>query len=194
MNKHRRRKYFLSQSAQPQLLRGIAILVLISAVVAGGLFYLLANQQLSTEYYKAHSTLKYVLEKLLPWLLLVNLFAILVALFFAIFYTHRIAGPIYRIQEDLKKIAQGKLTTQVKTRKKDQLKELESEINKMTAGFKHDLQSMKEEWLKLDGDLMRLEELTKAKGLSDSELRQTWEKIKSSKEEIKEKLFHFKTE
>lgn len=194
MNKNRRRKYFLSQSAQPKLLWGIAILVLISVIVGGGLFYLLANKQLSTEYYKAHSTLKYVMEKLLPWLLLVNLFAILVALFFAIFYTHRIAGPIYRMQEDLKKIAQGKLTTQVKTREKDQLKELESEINKMTERFKHDLQSMKEEWLKLDGKLMKLEEYAKAKGLSDSELRQTLEEIKSSKEDIWHRLSLFKTE
>ena len=119
MEKRRRKKYFLSGSIQPRLLLGFAVLVFILVVIAGGLFYVLANRELSSEYYKAHSTLRYVMQNLLPWLLLVNLAGILVTLFLAVFYTHRIAGPAYRIQQDLRKIGQGVLTTRVKTRRRE---------------------------------------------------------------------------
>lgn len=194
MKKNRRKKYFLSRSIQPRLLLGIAILVLISAIISGGLFYLLTNKELSTEYYKAHSTLRYVMQNLLPWLLLINMLAITVVLFFALFYTHRIAGPLYHIQEDIRKIAQGNLTTKIKTRRKDQLKELEAEINKMTERLNQSLQSVKETFFKLDGNLSELEEATKGKDLSAGELAGILEKIRSSRDEIDQKISLFKTE
>jgi len=194
VDKNRRRKYFLPRSPQPKLLLGIAFLILILVAIAGGLFYVLANKELSIEYYKAHSTLRYVMQNLLPWLLVVNLLAILVTLFLAIFYTHKIAGPVYRMQKDLRKIAQGKLTLQIKTRKKDQLKELESEINRMTNEFKQNLQRVKEGFSKLDTHLRRLEESTRARRPSDPEVLQILEEIKSCQGEISRRLSLFETE
>jgi nitrogen fixation/metabolism regulation signal transduction histidine kinase len=162
-------------------------------IIAGGLFYILANKELSAEYYKAHSTLKYVMQNLLPWLLLVNLLGILVTLFFAMFYTHKIAGPTYRMQEDLRRIAQGILTTQVKTRKRDQLKELESEINKMTEELRLNIQKIKENFFKLENNLTDLEKIAKTRDLSDSQLHQLLEKIRICQERISRRLSFFKT-
>lgn len=194
MSKNRRRKYFLSKSAQPKLLLGVTILVLILVIIAGGLFYILANKELSAEYYKAHSTLKYVMQNLLPWLLLVNLLAILVVLFLAIFFTHRIAGPTYRMQQDLRKIGQGILTTRVKTREKDQLKELESEINKMAEQMGQNIQEMKRDFFKLETNLEELEKAVKTKDLSDSQVHQFLEKIRFCQEGINRRLSFFKTQ
>ncbi|MFQ6032719.1 MAG: hypothetical protein ACE5K2_07340 [Candidatus Zixiibacteriota bacterium] len=193
MSKNRRRKYFLSKSSQPKLLLGVIILILILAIIASGFFYVLANRELSSEYYKAHSTLRYVLQNLVPWLLLVNLVAFFITLFFAIFYTHRIAGPTYRIREDLKKIAQGELTTQIRIRKKDQLKELESEINKLTQELRRNIEEVKEDFLKLESNLEDLERATKTRDLPDSQLHQFLEKIKFRRQEIDRRLSLFKT-
>ena len=194
MEKNKRKKYFLSKSTQPKLLLGVATLFLVLVVIAGGLFYLLANKELSTEYYKAHSTLRNVMENLLPWLLLVNFLRMVVLLFLAVFYTHRIAGPTYRIQQDLRKIGQGILTTRVRTRKKDQLKELEAEINEMTEELGRTIQETKEDFFKLESNLGELEGATKSKELSAPQLHQLMDKTRSCLERINRRLSFFKTE
>lgn len=193
MEKGRRKRYFLSKSMQPRLLLGFAVLVLILVLIASGLFYLLANRELSVEYYKAHSTLRYVMQNLLPWLLLVNLAGILVALFLAIFYTHRIAGPAYRIQQDLRKIGQGVLTTRVRTRRKDQLKGLESEVNRVAQEFEQGILQVKESLLKLEGSLADLERAAGTGEASADRLQRMVRQIRSCHEEMSRRLSFFRT-
>jgi methyl-accepting chemotaxis protein len=193
LKKSRRKRYFLSKSIQPRLLLGFAVLVLILVVIASGLFYVLANRQLSSEYYKAHSTLRYVMQNLLPWLLLVNLAGILVALFLAVFYTHRIAGPAYRIEQELRKIGQGILTTRVRTRRKDQLKGLESEINRVARELEQGILQVKASLLKLESNRADLERATSTGKMSESELQQLVRQIRACQEEISQKLSFFRT-
>lgn len=193
MKKSRRKRYFLSKSIQPRLLLGFAVLALILVVIASGLFYVLANRELSFEYYKAHSTLRYVMQNLLPWLLLVNLAGILVALFLAVFYTHRIAGPAYRIEQELGKIGQGILTTRVRTRRKDQLKGLESEINRVARELEQGILQVKASLLKLESNLADLERATSTGKVTESQLQQLVRQIRACQEEISRKLSFFRT-
>ena len=51
-----------------------------------------------------------------------------------VYYSHRIAGPIYRFVETLKRISEGDLTQHIKLRKHDFLQELGSEINHIAHG------------------------------------------------------------
>jgi methyl-accepting chemotaxis protein len=193
LEKGRRKRYFLRRSIQPRLLLGFAALVLILVVIAAGLFYLLANRELSAEYYKAHSTLRYVMQNLLPWLLLVNLAGILVVLFLAVFYTHRIAGPAYRIQQDLGKIGQGILTTRVKTRRKDQLKGLESEVNRVAQELEQGILQVKGSLLKLEGSLADLEKATSSGEANADQLQQMVRQIRSYQQEMSRRLSFFRT-
>jgi methyl-accepting chemotaxis protein len=194
MGKNRRKKYFLSKGTQPGLLLGVTALVLILVIIAGGLFYLLANRELSIEYYKAHSSIRYVMKNLLPWLLLVNLLGIMVALFLAVFYTHRIAGPLYRVQKDIRKIGEGFLTTRVKTRKGDQLKDLETEVNNMIQELEKNFLLVKGDFLKLENILEELDKVAQTKDLSGARLQEMSKQIHSYREEINRKLSFFKTE
>jgi len=193
LKKSRRRRYFLSRSIQPRLLLGFAFLVLVLVVIASGLFYVLANRELSLEYYKAHSTLRYVMQNLLPWLLLVNLAGILVALFLAVFYTHRIAGPAYRIQQDLRKIGQGILTTRVRTRRRDQLKDLESEINRVAVELEQGILQVKEGILELENNLVDLERVASTGEVTGGLLQQFLQRLRSCQEEISRRLSFFRT-
>lgn len=73
---------------------------------------------------------------LLPTILLTNLIATLLiavsTIAVTLFVSHKIAGPIYRLEKDIEVIADGDLTFRVKFRKGDQLKELSEEINAMS--------------------------------------------------------------
>ncbi|MBN2803290.1 MAG: HAMP domain-containing protein [Deltaproteobacteria bacterium] len=49
----------------------------------------------------------------------------------SIFVSHKIAGPVYRFEQSVKKIAQGDLTLRIKLRKGDELTELADMFNNM---------------------------------------------------------------
>lgn len=68
-------------------------------------------------------------------------FMVLVA-FISVYFSHRIAGPIYRLEKDLiYMINEGDLTKQFRLREKDELKELAEALNTMTANLRTKLLS-----------------------------------------------------
>ena len=89
-----RRKYYLPGSLQPRLIRLLIGLLVIVIAVSATAFYLLADQELADEFYKAHQTLSNTREMFLPWLITVNILAIVLAIIFAVFPSHKVAGPV----------------------------------------------------------------------------------------------------
>ena len=67
------------------------------------------------------------------WVLMVVVYGLSLAAVYLliVYHSHRIAGPVYRFAQALKKIAEGDLTQQVKLRKDDFLQELGVEINRL---------------------------------------------------------------
>ncbi|HBC47531.1 MAG TPA: hypothetical protein DCZ43_10825 [candidate division Zixibacteria bacterium] len=142
---NRRRQFFVSAGGQRSLLAGVFILILVLVVVVSGLFYILANRDLEKATYRAHfETLRNTMQMLLPWLVLVNAIGLIVVLILAIFFTHKIAGPAYHLQQDLKKIKEGDLTIRTAFRKGDGLKDVAEAMNDTTGQLRLDIANIKD--------------------------------------------------
>ena len=70
--------------------------------------------------------------------------ALAAMLVFTIF-SHRIAGPIYRLQKSLQEILQGNLTYRIRLRKTDELGDLAEEVNKAAQFLDHKISRIKQE-------------------------------------------------
>ncbi|MEE8440476.1 MAG: hypothetical protein V3S41_02050 [Spirochaetia bacterium] len=66
---------------------------------------------------------------ILPSLLFNNLLIAAVLSVFAIWYAHRIAGPIHRITADVRSALLGRRGVQIRLRQKDELRDLAAQIN-----------------------------------------------------------------
>lgn len=66
---------------------------------------------------------------ILPPLLINNLLIMIVLVLIGIFFSHRIAGPAYRMITVIDKVLEGDITERVRLRKKDKLTELADKIN-----------------------------------------------------------------
>ncbi len=66
---------------------------------------------------------------ILPPLLINNLIIMIVIIVFGIFFSHRIAGPTYRMMKDIRRALDGEYEARVHLRKKDSLHELADRIN-----------------------------------------------------------------
>jgi methyl-accepting chemotaxis protein len=118
------------------------ILVILGVVGTGVLFYLLSFRQLSTGYGDAVYTIYNLKRVVLPTLfaslesiLLLGIVTIIIAAM-SLFFSHKIAGPLFRISRDLETIAAGDLTVETRLRAKDQIAELARIVNGLTQRLK----------------------------------------------------------
>jgi methyl-accepting chemotaxis protein len=70
-------------------------------------------------------------EIVLPPLLINNLLIMLLIIIVGIFYSHRIAGPMYRIETDIKRVLDGEKNVEIHLRKKDKLQSLADLVNQL---------------------------------------------------------------
>ena len=68
------------------------------------------------------------------WNVYISIIALIVLILFSwrmLILSHRLAGPIYRLEKDLADIAKGNFSIRIKFRKKDKLKSIADGINKI---------------------------------------------------------------
>jgi nitrogen fixation/metabolism regulation signal transduction histidine kinase len=111
-------------------------------LISGTIFAIIANRDLRVAYFQAHLNIRSTLDILLPALFLVNLGGLVLGAVMSLIYTHRIAGPVYRLCRILKGIGQGNLAQMVKFRKSDELHELDDATTEMIVDLQNRLRSL----------------------------------------------------
>ncbi len=131
---NRRKRYFIKSGLQARYLRLILLAVALPTFLFAFclyylIFYLMAEQLGIPESIAYNITP--VLGKI-NFILLLGLPVIAVALLlWGLLISHRIAGPIYRLEKELDKISKGDFSLRIKFRKKDELASIAEGINKV---------------------------------------------------------------
>lgn len=189
----RRRRYFVRGSLQPRLIFKTLVLVLVLIVIGGLVFYLLANKQLSWEYYRAHSTLRQVMDLLLPWLIAANVLGLAITMTLALFASHSVAGPLYRLEQELHRIAEGDLTLRTGIRPGDDPKELARAISHLNQTLDQKISRVRQDFDQLSTSVGRFGAdpgLSRALGPDGQELMI---RIRQQLETVQEGLRYFRT-
>ncbi|MFH1782233.1 MAG: methyl-accepting chemotaxis protein [Candidatus Omnitrophota bacterium] len=69
--------------------------------------------------------------KVTPITLVISIIALVLFSWRLLILSHRVAGPIYRLEKDLEAIAKGNFHMRIKFRKKDELRSISEGINKI---------------------------------------------------------------
>ena len=70
-------------------------------------------------------------ELIVPPILINNLFMLIGVSVIGVFYSHRIAGPVYRINRELQRVLDGEKGVKIALRHKDKMQELAVRINQL---------------------------------------------------------------
>jgi hypothetical protein len=70
-------------------------------------------------------------ELVLPPVIINNLLLMIIIIVVGIFYSHRIAGPMYRLEQDIIRVLNGEKNVQIKLRQKDKMKTLADQVNRL---------------------------------------------------------------
>lgn len=149
---------------QRWMLKQVLVAVVLSAVVAGVILYFYARQEVIGSFFDAHVKIRRVSELLLPVIAAGSAVSLVVGVVLALFLPQKIAGPIYRIEQGLREISVGDLTTTIKLRDDDTLQDLAETVNQTTAALRERVHEAKVGCLELEqaieaGDLEKTAEL-----------------------------------
>jgi len=136
----RRRHYFVKKGFQLGFILKFCLLVLLGVVISTGLLLLFSQDTLTSSFQQSRLVIRNTALAILPAAVLTNLITLglisLATIFVTLFISHKLAGPLFRFEKELKQICEGDLTRDIKLRKKDQITDMAEGLNKMTASLR----------------------------------------------------------
>lgn len=136
---YKRKNYFIKRDFQSKFILKFCLIILIGTILSTGLLFLFSQGTLTSSFQQSRLVIKNTSLAILPAVIYINLITLglitLATIVVTLFVSHKIAGPLFRFEKELKEIEKGDLTKSIKLREKDQTTNLADSLNKMTAGL-----------------------------------------------------------
>ncbi|KPK42445.1 MAG: hypothetical protein AMJ78_02575 [Omnitrophica WOR_2 bacterium SM23_29] len=194
--KNRRRNYFIKKKFQAKFILKFCLLIILACIVMGGLVYFLSTKTTTTSFENLRLIVKSTSDFILPTLILGSLIATalvsLACIIVVLFISHRIAGPLYRLEKSLIEIGKGNLAVDVRLRKADEIKALAASVNNMIRNLRDPLSSSQEKILELENDTARIKAELAQKGMAKHDIDQILNPTLQKIQRIKHILSYFK--
>ena len=131
----KRQTIYIQRGFQGRSIAVVTGIIAASGLLSGVLLYLLLSSELSTELYTAHQQIKNVWESLASTVIFSNVITVsvtsVVAAIAVLYQSHKIAGPMTRLQRICEEVTSGNLNPVTTLRKADQLTALASAFETM---------------------------------------------------------------
>ena len=140
-NRHpyRRKHYFVKKDFQLRFILKFCLIVLIGAIISTSLLFLFSQGTLTSSFQQSRLAIKNTAFAILPAVIYTNLITLglvaLATIAVTLFVSHKIAGPMFRFEKELKAIGEGDLTKDIRLRKMDQITDMAATLNKMVSSL-----------------------------------------------------------
>jgi len=153
-SKNRRRNYFIKKRFQASFIIKFCLLIVIGSLLSGAIVYFMSKSTLTATFENSRLVMKNTGEYILPAVFLSSSIVIVAIGFAAIlvtlFTSHKIAGPLYRIEKDIEAMVDGDLSKPISLRERDEIKPLAESLNQMRENLSKDVTTMKESLFDLE--------------------------------------------
>lgn len=157
----------VKKNFQRWLLIRIIGTVIVSGVVAAIILYFYSNKELGDSFYSAHITVRRVSDLLLPVILAGSAVSLVSGIFMALFLPQKIAGPLFRVEQDLERVGAGDLTVKVTLRDGDTLQDFVTVVNVNIAALRQTMEEVKSGLADLDKTSLSTSQQDALKRLED---------------------------
>ncbi len=137
---YKRRHFFVKKSYQFKFILKFCLIVLVGSIISTGLVLLFSRGTLTSSFDDSRLVVTNTAKAILPTVIATNVITILLitiaTIVVVLFISHKIAGPLFRFQKELKEIGEGDLTKLITLRKNDQITDMAENLNIMTANLR----------------------------------------------------------
>ncbi len=134
--KDRRKNYYIKKKFQRNFILKFCVLVVLGSMISGAIIYYMSKATVTTTFENSRLVIKSTADYILPMVLLSSAVVILlvgmVTIFITLFTSHRIAGPLYRMEKDVDEVTTGNLNVRFNLRAGDEIRPLALSLDKMT--------------------------------------------------------------
>lgn len=136
----RRRHYFIKKDFQRGFIIKFCLLILLGVLISTGLLLLFSQNTLTSSFQHSRLVIRSTALAILPATILTSLITLalitLATIAVTLFVSHKLAGPLFRFEKEIKEIAKGDLTTEIHLRKKDQISDMALSLNHMAVSLR----------------------------------------------------------
>jgi methyl-accepting chemotaxis protein len=146
---NRRKILIIDKAYQNQFIAKFFSLVTVASVITGWIVYSFCGRTVTTVFKDSRLKIMTTADFILPGLLtsaavVIGVVGVATALI-ALYMSHRIVGPVYRLRQDLARFKEGDLQQIFRLRDKDELKSLANILNETARSVQHNIAVIKEE-------------------------------------------------
>ncbi|MCM2286824.1 MAG: HAMP domain-containing protein [Desulfobacula sp.] len=150
---YKRKNYFIKKEFQFKFIIKFCSILLCGIVLSTVLVFLFSQETLTSSFDNSRLVIRNTGDAIMQTLLITNLITLgvitLSAIGVTLFVSHRIAGPMFRFEQDIKKIASGDLLVRIHLRQTDQFAEMAKAFNEMASSLHGKLSKMDQDLDKL---------------------------------------------
>lgn len=154
--KKRRKNYFIKKKFQVNFILKFCGLLVAGSFLSGLIIYVMSRNALTTAFENSRLVIKSAVDFIMPAVLLSSLTVIiligLAAILVTLYVSHRIAGPLYRMEKDAQEVASGDLKKRFIIRGTDELKALAESLDEMAQNLKSSIGAIKDAASELEKD------------------------------------------
>lgn len=136
----RRRIHIVKMEFQRNFILKFCALIILSSLIIGAALYFLTASSATSVFENSRLVIKSTSDFLVPLLVISCLMGIIVSgvltIIITLFVSHRIAGPIYRLEKDIDEVDKGNLSLDIRVRSNDELKDLAKSLNRMVSNLR----------------------------------------------------------
>jgi len=195
-----RKNYFIRKKFQTKfILKFCALIVLASVIFSGILFlFLFSKGTVTTAFVNSRLTILTTADYVLPVLVASSVITVMLigaATALVVMYTsHRIAGPLFRIERDVSMIGEGNLNLRINLRSTDEIGKMADAINEMTGNIQLRLLDIKKESKSISDQIDDLVLMAQRDDSVPGEVKNSIETLKEKKDELERSVNSFTLE
>lgn len=167
----KRRKYFIEKSFQSKFILKFCLIVIAATFIVGLLLFLFSSHSTTVAIENTKVVVKntadFILPMIITTLILVTIFSAFSVGLLCLFISHKIAGPLYRLNREITKFGEGSLGVNFSIRTGDQLKELANSLGNMAVSLRGKIGMLKDKCNELLPDLEHSPAKDKIKGIRE---------------------------
>ncbi|MFA6321187.1 MAG: hypothetical protein WCY36_04945 [Candidatus Omnitrophota bacterium] len=156
-NKNRRSNYYIKAEFQRSFIMKFCLLVLLGSAISGAIIYMMSRSTVTTSFEGLRLVIKSTADYILPAVVLSSAVVIIViglaTIFITLFTSHKIAGPLYRIEKDVSEVTSGNLRKEFNLRAGDEVQAIADGLTAMTHTLRDEVGGLKQDVSELEASL-----------------------------------------
>jgi methyl-accepting chemotaxis protein len=130
---NRRRNYFINKKFQTKFILKFCTLVVLAAVILSAMIYRFSSDSVTTVFEDSRLQIKPSTQFIMPALILGSFLSIILigvaTIIIVLFMSHKIAGPLYKLENSIIRLGESDLSFYVDFRTGDEMKKLSDDFN-----------------------------------------------------------------